>query len=97
MKRNMRTKKAVPAFHSLREESDFWDRESPLEYGDWREVSSEEIMAGLKRESRRKRQVSLRLEPDLIADLKSLAKRYGVPYQKLARELLRKGVGSLSS
>jgi len=89
-------KKQVPKFDSLERESDFWGQHSPLDYGIWHEISYGEILKDLKEQSQRKRQVSLRLEPELVESLKKIARGYGIPYQKLARELLKRGVAGLS-
>ena len=88
--------KPVPRFRSVDEESDFWDQYSPLDYGTWSEISYDEMLEDLKKESVRKSQISLRLEPELVQQLKSIARRYHIPYQKLARELIRRGVAGLS-
>lgn len=88
--------KPFPRFRSLEEESDFWDKHSPLDYGSWKEVSYTDIVKDLKSRSRPKRQLSLRLDPELIGQLKGLARKHGIRYQKLARELLRKGVEHLA-
>ena len=94
--KSKKTKKALPRFSSLEQESDFWDKHSPLEYGTWQEVSYDEMLKDLKEQAERKRQVSLRLEPELIESLKKIARGYGIPYQKLARELLKRGVAQFS-
>ncbi len=88
--------KPLPRLRSLEQESDFWDKHSPLDYGIWKEVSYDELLKDLKGQAERKRQVSLRLEPELIESLKKIARNYRIPYQKLARELLKKGVAVLS-
>jgi len=96
IKKTMIRKKSIPKFSSLEQESDFWDKHSPLDYGVWEEVSYDEMLKDLKEQAERKRQVSLRLEPELIKSLKKIARGYGIPYQKLARELLKRGVAGLS-
>lgn len=89
-------KKLSPRFRTVEQESNFWDEHSPLEYGVWQEVSYDEMLEDLKEQAERKRQISLRLEPELIENLKRLARNYKIPYQKLARELLKRGVAGLS-
>lgn len=90
-------KKPLPKFRTIEEESDFWDTHSPLDYGRWEEVSFKDVLKDLRSKGQPKRQLSLRLEPELIGRLKRLAKRHGIRYQKLARELLWKGVQGLSA
>ena len=89
-------KRPIPSFKSLEEESAFWDTHSPLDYGEWEEVSAEEILEDLKRRSQKKVQISIRVEPELIEKLKRVAKRHGVPYQRVARELLWRGLSKVA-
>lgn len=88
-------KRPIPSFKSLEEESEFWDTHSPLDYGEWEEVSTEEIIEDLKKRSQKKVQISIRVEPELIKKLKQMAKRHGVPYQKVVRELLWRGLSKV--
>ncbi len=88
--------KPLPVFHSAEQESTFWDQHSPLDYGSWTEIPYNEMLNELKKESLRKKQISLRLEPQLVENLKRIARRYGIPYQKLAREFIRLGVAGVS-
>lgn len=82
----------VPAFRSTLQESAFWDRHSPLDYGDWEVVPCEEVCRELAVRSERKVPVTLRLERSLVGRLKRAARRHGVKYQTLAREILRRSL-----
>lgn len=84
-------KRQVPKFQSLREESDFWDAHSVLDFAGWKVVPYEEVCAGL--DSREpKMPVTFRLERTLVRRLKTVARRNGLKYQALAREILRQSL-----
>lgn len=91
-KRVFKGKYSLPEFKSLEQESAFWDTHSTAEYGDWQEVSYKEVLADVKRRSQKKIPISIRVEPELVEKLKKLAKKHGVPYQRVARELLWRGL-----
>lgn len=92
----IQSKRRLPRFKTVREESEFWDRHSPLDYGAWEEVSYEDILGELEARGERKVQVSLRLERKLVSKLKRVAAEHRIPYQKLARELLWRAVSRLT-
>ena len=72
----------IPPFKSEQEESDFWDTHDATEYLD----DTEEIGATyIKVRNSRKEQISLRLEPTVIATLKVIADLKGIGYQTLIR------------
>jgi len=81
-----RKKPKLPAFKSVDEESDYWDRTSTAEYDS--EDVTEAFFEELRSRAEPKKKVTLRLEPELIEDLKAIARKHGMPYQSLARELL---------
>jgi predicted DNA binding CopG/RHH family protein len=70
----------MPKFHSEQEESDFWDTHDSTDYLD----NLPEIDARFV-DVRPKTMVSLRLQPELIEQLKVLAKQKGIGYQTLIR------------
>ena len=78
----------IPRFASLDEESVFWDRHSPLDRGDWEAVPYEKVCEALAVRGEEKRSVTLRLEQELVRRLKTAARRHGIRYQALAREIL---------
>jgi len=87
-------KNRLPAFKSVEEESDYWDRTSTAGYDS--EDVTESFFEELRSRAEPKKKVTLRLESELINDLKTLARRHGMPYQTLARELLWVGVSRVA-
>jgi predicted DNA binding CopG/RHH family protein len=83
-----RGKRPIPKFQSVEEESAFWDRHSPLDFGDWEAVPYEKICKEMGARAQPKLPVTLRVERALLLKLKKAAKRHGVKYQALAREIL---------
>ena len=79
--------KKVPVFQSEDEELAFWDTHDPDDY-----VVGEPETLILDLLPERKKQVTLRLEPSLIEQLKQVAAAHDVPYQTLARGLLRRSL-----
>jgi len=70
----------LPKFHSEQEESDFWDTHDSTEYlNDLPEIDARFV------DARPKTMISLRLQPELIEQLKVLAKQKGIGYQTLIR------------
>lgn len=84
----IRSKRSVPKFKSIEEESAFWDSHSALDVGDWDAVPYEEVCEELGARAEPKAPVTLRLERALLQKLKAAARRHGVKYQALAREIL---------
>jgi hypothetical protein len=83
-----RSKRPVPRFKSVEEESAFWDRHSPLDYGQWEAVPYEEVCREMGARAEPKLPITLRVERALIRKLKQAARQHGVKYQALAREIL---------
>jgi predicted DNA binding CopG/RHH family protein len=83
-----RGKRQMPKFKSVEEESAFWDRHSPLDFGDWEAVPYEKVCKEMGARAQPKLPVTLRVERALLLKLKKAAKRHGVKYQALAREIL---------
>jgi predicted DNA binding CopG/RHH family protein len=83
-----RGKPTIPRFKSVEEESAFWDRHSPLDFGDWEAVPYEKVCKEMGARAEPKLPVTLRVERELLLKLKRAARRYGVKYQALAREIL---------
>ena len=82
-------KKTMP-FKSLDEEMEFWDTHDATEF-EAKEVTVEEILSELRRPSKNT-QVTLRLETELLNQIKALAATQGVSYSSLMRALLWRGV-----
>ena len=70
----------IPKFHSEQEESDFWDTHDSTEYfNDLQEIDARFV------DARAKTMISLRLQPELIEQLKVPARQKGIGYQTLIR------------
>ena len=87
-------RRAVPRFRSVEAESAFWGTHSFLDFGDWEVISYEEALRDLSSRKEPKLPVTLRLERGLIRKLKQVARRHGVKYQSLVREILRRSLSS---
>lgn len=88
---SMRRKpKALPHFKSEEEEIRFWDEHHPADYFT---EPAPDVIVRLRRG--RKRMVSVRIDEGLQEDLKALAEKHDVRYQRLMRELLRQAVANL--
>ncbi|MEA3403579.1 MAG: CopG family antitoxin [Armatimonadota bacterium] len=83
----MAKKKYLPDFESEEEELKFWETARVEDY-EWEPV--EDIVWDIKPE--KKKRVTLRLEPSLIAEVKALAEQLDMPYQTLTRGLIRRGL-----
>lgn len=82
-------RKTLPTFATEEDELRFWDEHDPSDYIE----GPSDVIVRLKRPA--KRPVTLRLDEDLLADLKEAAARHGLPYQRLMRELLRQALTAL--
>ena len=71
----------IPEFASLEEESEFWDTHDFTDYLD----DTTEVDVTIIDARPRKAQISLRLDPQTITRLKTVAARRGVGYQTLIR------------
>ncbi len=81
-------KEFTPQFKSVEEESAFWDTHSFLDFGRWEAVPYDEVCKDLESRMEPKLPVTIRLEKGLIRKLKEAARRHGLKYQVLAREIL---------
>jgi predicted DNA binding CopG/RHH family protein len=79
----------LPDFASEEEEIAFWDTHHPADYF----TEPADLIIDLQRS--RKKMVSVRIEEELQDDLKQIAGKHGIPYQRLMRELIRRGVAEL--
>jgi predicted DNA binding CopG/RHH family protein len=80
--------RTTPQFRSLKQESGFWDSQSFLDFGKWEVVPYDQVCKELGSRNQPKQPVTFRLEKALIRRLKEAARRHGVKYQVLAREIL---------
>ena len=83
--------KKVPVFKCEQEEIAFWDTHDPEDY---LMEPPEELILYFRPEP--KKPVTLRLEPSLIEELKRLAAAHDLPYQTLARGLLKRSVAQMA-
>jgi len=75
--------KDMPEFKSLQDESNFWDEQSVTDYFDFDNPIEVEIRIP------KKIMVSLRMEPELMADIKKLAVLRKKRYQPMIREWIK--------
>ena len=73
----------MPEFRSLQEESEFWDEQTVTDYFDFDNPVDVEIRIP------KKIMVSLRMEPELIAEIKKLAASRKKRYQPMIREWIK--------
>lgn len=83
----MAKKKRLPHFETEEEELRFWETARAEGY-EWE--PADDIEWDIR--SEKKKRVTMRLEPSLIAELKAFAARMDVPYQTLTRALIRLGL-----
>lgn len=81
----------IPVFKNAEQEAEFWDTHSAADYGLF-PADADEILAELKAGHQQKRNVTLRLEPELMNRLRRKAQRMGVKYQTFVREWLWRAV-----
>ncbi|HEY3397964.1 MAG TPA: CopG family antitoxin [Armatimonadota bacterium] len=79
--------KKLPQFKTEEEEMNFWDTHDDEEY-----LYEPLEMGTMHFRPEPKKQISLRLEPSLIAELKQVAAENHVPYQTLTRGLIRRSL-----
>lgn len=75
----------LPQFVSEQEEAGFWDTHDSIEYI----TDTQEVEVTFVDARPCKKQISLRLEPETIEQLKAVAKRKGIGYQTLIRMWLK--------
>jgi predicted DNA binding CopG/RHH family protein len=83
-----KTADTIPKFKNEDEERKFWATHSPLDYfdaGGARRATFPNLKPSLK-------SISIRLPADMLAELKSLANKFDVPYQSLAKVYLARQI-----
>ena len=78
----------IPAFRSEEEEREFWATHSPLDYFEMKSVTK----GAFPRLKPSLKSISIRLPEDMLAELKVLANKKGVPYQSLAKIYLSRQI-----
>jgi predicted DNA binding CopG/RHH family protein len=81
--------KPLPDFASEEEEIRFWDEHDPSDYVE----GPADVIIRLKKH--KKRAVTMRLDEPLYQQLRTVAARHGLPYQRLMRGLLRQSLTAL--
>ena len=70
----------LPKFADEKEEAKFWDEHDSTEY-----FNDTEPVDMVFVDARPKKQISLRMEPSIIEELKAIARTKGIGYQTLIR------------
>ena len=77
----------VPKFKNLKEEREFWDTHSSIDYLDDFEMAKDVVFVRPKKEV-----ISLRLDPKIVKKLQELADEEGLPPTTYARMLIVRGI-----
>ena len=79
-------RETLPAFRSDEEERKFWETHRPGDYvGQMRRVPVQVSRTLRERVRERKQNLTLRIEPSHVREIKAVADDLGVPYQTLMR------------
>lgn len=79
--------KPIPKFKSQREEAEFWETHSPMDY--MTEIPANVTFPNLKLTTEK---ISLRLPSGMIDDAKVEANKKDVPYQSLLKQFIFNGL-----
>ena len=80
--------KPIPIFKNDDEERDFWAKADTSEYFDWSKARRV-VFPNLQLT---KRPISLRITNSLLAKVKMLANKKGMPYQTLMKQYISRGI-----
>ena len=83
--------KTTPHFKTAEKEAEFWEKQSAADYA-LIPVDVSEVLNELKAKHQPKKNVTFRLEPELMDRLKQMSKKVGVKYQTFVREWLWRAV-----
>ncbi len=76
----------LPAFRTDEEERTFWEKHRPGDYvGSMRPEKVQVSLRLRERVKERKQNLTLRMEPSRVKEIKEVAQERGVPYQTLMR------------
>jgi hypothetical protein len=89
MKKQPRT---VPDFKSRKEEAEFWDSHSPLDYPEFREETDVAVIKPLRHE----RVLSIRMDESTLAQIEELARKRHLGKSTLARLFIVEGLDRIS-
>ncbi|MHB1055990.1 MAG: CopG family antitoxin [Thermoleophilia bacterium] len=82
----------VPVFKSRKEEAEFWDAHSPLDFPDYWEDAAVEVAKPLRHEM----VLSVRLDEETVRKMEDLAGQRHIGKSTLARMLIIEGLEKLS-
>ena len=81
-----RRRRRLPVFRTDEEERAFWEAHSPGEFVAAMKPEPVQVAAKLReRVKERKQNLTLRMEPSRVREIKAVAHELGVPYQTLMR------------
>ena len=83
-------RKSIPDFKTEEEELAFWDTHRIQDYDDG---PADDIIWDIR--PRRKKRLTMRVDPDLVGEFKKVADDNDMGYQTLARGLVTRGVREL--
>jgi predicted DNA binding CopG/RHH family protein len=86
MARTTSRRRSLPAFRTDEEERAFWETHRPGDYVD--AMAAERVQVARRfgeRVRERKKNLTLRMEPSRVREIKAVAREIGVPYQTLMR------------
>lgn len=75
----MKRARQIPEFKSAEEEAAFWEKHSVAPYWDQLEPVQFKITRP------RKKQVSIRFDPNILEQVRAVAEKKGIPYQTLVQ------------
>jgi predicted DNA binding CopG/RHH family protein len=80
------TRRRVPVFRTDEEERAFWETRRPGDYVSTMTPARVQVSARVReRVKERKKNLTLRMEPSRVREIKAVAHELGVPYQTLMR------------
>lgn len=86
MAKSKKSGRELPAFRSDAEERAFWETHDPADFfASMRPVRVQVSRTFRERVKERKQNLTLRMEPSRVRELKAVADERGVPYQTLMR------------
>jgi predicted DNA binding CopG/RHH family protein len=79
----------VPRFKTVKEEAEFWETHSPLDFPD----EFEEVKEPIVDRRGRKKGIYIRVDPEAIEAARSIGAELGIGYQTLFRMWIMEGLG----
>lgn len=91
MKRSLKKNQKVPVFRSRKEEAEFWDAHSPLDFPDYWQDEEVNVEKPLRHEII----LSVRLDEESVKRMEEIAQRRHIGKSTLARMLIIEGLEKL--